>query len=235
MWALAEAKSHIEIEPNLLIAPGYTSRRPGDAANPVATAMDGVCNLIIDCMGITDTREGSREEAVENAADFAASLNMIAMYPSGLVTIGGQNVTKPLSTTMMAMTLRRDAEAGNVYKAAWNRASKGLRGVSQTVTYQDGRTDHDANYLNQRGVGTFIENKLLWAPFTTATDPTTLGYRSIKRIRTRRDIEKSFLRSVRKFNADDLGPHLVTLLYKSLAEACAERVSFSALIDYELI
>jgi phage tail sheath protein FI len=234
-WALLEAKSETGLEPGLIIAPGYTSQRPGDAANPVATAMDAICDQIIDCMAVTDTAETSREAAAENAADFATSLNMIAMYPSALVTIDGVNVTRPLSPHMAAAIMRRDAEAGNPYKAAWNRPLKGIRGVSQTVSYQDGRTETDANYLVQNGVGTVIENKLLWAPYSTATDPTVKAYRSIKRIRTRRSIEKALLRALRKYNAGDLGPHLVTLIYQSVAEACAERVNFGALIDYELV
>jgi phage tail sheath protein FI len=223
------------LEPGLIIAPGYTSQRPGDAANPVATAFDAICDQIIDCMAITDTLETTREAAVENAADFATSLNMIAMYPSALVTIDGVNVTRPLSPHMAAAIMRRDAEVGNPYKAAWNRPFKGIRGVSQTVSYQDGNTETDANYLVQNGVGTVIENKLIWAPYTTATDPTVKGYRSIKRIRTRRSIEKALLRALRKYNSEDLGPHLVSLIYQSVAEACAERVTFGALIDYELV
>lgn len=235
IWALIEAKSETGLEPGLIIAPGFTSQRPGDAANPVATAMDAICDQIIDCMGITDTLETSREAAAENAADFAASLNMIAMYPSALVTIDGVNVTRPLSPHMAAAIMRRDAEVGNPYKAAWNRPLKGIRGVSQTVSYQDGRTETDANFLVQNGVGTVIENKLLWAPYSTATDPTVTAYRSIKRIRTRRSIEKALLRALRTYNAQDLGPHLATLIYGSVAEACAERVTLGALIDYELV
>jgi hypothetical protein len=106
IWALLEAKSETGLEPGLIIAPGYTSQRPDDAANPVATAMDAICDQIIDCMAITDTLETSREAAAENAADFATSLNMIAMYPSALVTIDGVNVTRPLSPHMAAAIMR---------------------------------------------------------------------------------------------------------------------------------
>ena len=184
MWALLDSVSELGLEPTFLLAPGYTSQRPGAAANPVAVAMDGVCNQIIDCMGVIDTPETSREDAAAHAADFAASYNMIAMYPQARVWLG-QDVTRPLSPHLVAAHLRRDAEVGNRYKAAWNRPLRGIRGVSQSVGYQDGRTDHDANYLVQNGVGTVIENKLLWAPYSTATDPTTVGYRSIKRKRFR--------------------------------------------------
>lgn len=235
VWALADTKGELGYEPSLIISPGYTSQRLGDAANPVAVAIDGVCTRIIDCMGVVDTPATSREDAITYAADFATSLNMIAMYPQALVTLGGQNVTRPLSPHAAAAIIRRDASVGNPYKAAWNKPLIGIRGTSVPVSYRDGHTDHDANLLNFGGVGTVIENKLFWAPFNTATDPTTVGYRSIKRIRTRRSIEKAIPRALRLYNAQDLGPHLVTLISQSLAEACQERQALGAIIDYEIL
>ncbi|RLQ88923.1 phage tail sheath family protein [Notoacmeibacter ruber] len=230
VWALAEALSHLQIEPGLIIAPGYDSQRLDNAANPVATAIDAVCDRIIDCMGVVNTPETSREAAAEYANDFATSLNMIAMYPQGRYFFDGATVSRPLSPAVAAATVRRDKEAGSPYKAAWNRPLKGVTGMSQIVTYQDGRSDHDANYLVQRGVGTVIEGKLLWAPFSTATDPTTVGYRSIKRIRTRRAIEKAMLRPLRLYLSEDITPHAVTLLFQSLSEALEERIYAGAII-----
>lgn len=235
IWALPDAKDEVGYDPSLIISPGYTSQRLGGVANPVAVAMDGVCTRIIDCMGVVDTPETSREAAAEYAADFATSLNMIAMYPAAKVFLDGALVTRPLSPHVAAAIIRRDAEVGNPYKAAWNRSLTGILGASQKVSYRDGHTDHDANFLNFAGVGTVIENKLLWAPFNTATDPTTVGYRSIKRIRTRRSIEKAIPRALRLYNSEDLGPHLVTLIAQSLAEACQERQALTAIIDYEIL
>lgn len=231
VWALRDALSHLGIEPGLIITPGYDSQRLGNAANPVATAIDAVCDTIIDCMGIINTPETSREAAATYAQDFAASYNMIAMYPAAKVFLNGAYATRPLSPSVAAAIVRRDKEVGNPFKAAWNRPLKSIGGVSQRVTYQDGRTDHDANFLLNRGVGTVIENRLFWAPFTTATDPTTVGYRSIKRIRTRRSIEKALLRALRAYASEDIGPHLVTLLFQTLSEALEERQAVGALIS----
>lgn len=231
VWALAEALSELGIEPGLIIAPGYDSQRLDDAANPVATAIDAVCDKIIDCMGVVNTPGTNREDAAEYADDFALSRNMIAMYPQGRYFMGGQTVVRPLSPSVAAATVRRDKEVGNPYKAAWNRPLKGLTGLSQTVGYQDGRTDTEANYLVQRGVGTVIEGKLLWAPFSTATDPTTVGYRSIKRIRTRKALDKAFLRPLRKYLSEDMTPHAVTLLFRALSEALEERQALGAIIS----
>lgn len=230
-WALLEALSELKREPGLIIAPGYTSQRLGAAANPVATAFDAICDRIIDCMAVVDTPETSREDAATYAADFATSYNMIAMYPQGRYFMDGATVTRPLSASVAAAIVRRDKEVGNPYKAAWNRPLKGLTGLSQAVSYQDGRDDHDANFLLQNGVGTVIEGKLLWAPYSTATDPTTVGYRSIKRIRTRRAIEKAMLRPLRQYLSDDIGPHAVTLLFRAASQALEERQATGALIS----
>ena len=101
--------------------------------------------------------------------------------------------------------------------------------------YRDGDTSSDANFLNQNGVGTVIEGNLLWSPFNTATDPTIVGYRSIKRIRTRRAIEKALLKPLRAYLAQDLGPHLVTLIGTAIDQACAERKAVGALIGWQVV
>lgn len=235
VWAQLEAKDHIGIEPGLLIAPGYTSTRVGDAANPVTTAMDAICSRIVDCMAVVDTPETSREAAMEYAADFSGSLNIIAMYPGAKVYLGGEQVVRPLSPHVAAAIVRRDKQVGNPFKAAWNRSLVGILGASQRVTYRDGDTTCDANILVQAGVGTVIENKTLWSPYSTATDASIKAYRSIKRIRTRRSIEKALMTAYRGYLAEDLGPHLVTLLVTSLEEACEERKELGALVDYQVI
>lgn len=234
LYALLEAKDELKLEPGLIIAPGYTSQRLGSAANPVAMAIDTICARIIDCIGIVDTPSTSREAAAAYALDFASSLNIVAMYPAARVFLGGQDVVRPLSPHVAAAIVRRDKEAGNPFKAAWNRRLLGVRGPSQRVTYRDGDTATDGNFLNQNGVGTIIEGNLLWSPYNTGTDPTTVGYRSIKRIRTRRSIEKAMLRPLRLYMSEDLGPHLPTLIGRSLEEACEERKNLNALIDYEI-
>ena len=235
IWAALEALSETGLEPGLLLAPGYTSQRPGDAANPVLTAADAICDKIIDCMAIGDAPGTTREEAAAAAADFATSLNVMMGWPQVRVWRNGADAVAPMSPSWAAAILRRDAEVGNPYKAAWNRPLKGIRGVATRVSHRDGDPTSDSNFLAQAGVGTIIENKLLWAPFSTATDPTVRDYRSIKRIRTRRSIEKAFLRAMRKYNAQDLGPHLATLIFQTISEACAERQAIGALIDYEVI
>jgi phage tail sheath protein FI len=103
------------------------------------------------------------------------------------------------------------------------------------VGYTDGEITSDANYLNQAGVGTVIEGKLLWAPFTTATDPTVASWRSIKKIRTRRAIEKAMLRPLRQYLSEDMHPDTVNLIYRALDQFLSDLKTLKALVDYEII
>ncbi|MFN3440967.1 MAG: phage tail sheath family protein [Rhizobium rosettiformans] len=235
VWALLEAKSHIKIEPGCIIAPGYMAHRLGDAANPVVAAARTVADRIIDCMVIADTPSTSIEDAIEWAEDFATALNVIGMYPGGVVNLGAGNVIRPLSANVAAAMVRRDKETGGPYKAFWNRALQGVLGPSVPVGYTDGDISSEANQLAQAGVGSIIEGNLLWAPFTTATDPTVNSWRSIKKIRTRRAVEKAMLRPMRQYVSEDITPHVVSLIYRAADQFLSDLKTLGAIIDYELI
>jgi len=235
VYAFLDAKAELKLEPGAIIAPGYTSQRIGGAANAVTAAMSTVAGKIIDCLAITDTPSTSREDAVEFAEDFATALNVIACYPMGIYNLGAGNVTRPLSPSVAAAMIRRDKQTGGPYKAFWNRPLQGVLAPSVPIGYTDGEITSDANFLNQRGVGTIIEGNLLWAPFTTASDPTVSSWRSIKRIRTRRAVEKAVLRPLRQYASEDISPHMVSLIYRSLDQFLGDLVTLGALIDYELV
>lgn len=235
VWALTDAKDHLGLEPGSIIMPGYDSQRLDNAANPAVTAAATVADRIIDCLVIANTPVTTREAAVQYAADFATARNIVALYPQVMVNLGAGNVVRPMSPSVAAAMVRNDKANGNPYKAFWNKPLQGVLAPSIPVEYRDGDISSDANYLAQRGVGTIIEKKLLWAPFTTATDPTTVGYRSIKRIRTRRAIEKAMLRPLRQYMAQDLTPDVVALIYRALDQFMMDLVTMKALIDYEII
>ncbi|CAH0339566.1 phage tail sheath family protein [Rhizobium sp. CECT 9324] len=235
VWALLDAKSHIKLEPGLIIAPGYMAHRLDNAANAVVAAARTIADQIIDCMVIADTPSTSIENAIEWAEDFATALNVIGMYPAGVVNLGGGNVTRPLSANVAGAMIRRDKETGGPYKAFWNRPLQGVLGPSVPVNYRDGDISTEGNQLAQAGVGTIIEGNLLWAPFTTASDPTVNAWRSIKKIRTRRAVEKAMLRPLRQYLSEDMTGHMVSLVYRAADQFLSDLVTLGAIIDYELI
>ncbi|PZU16423.1 MAG: phage tail protein, partial [Shinella sp.] len=235
VYALLDAKSQLKIEPGIILSPGYMAHRVGDAANAIASAARVVADKIIDCVVIADTPSTSTEDAIEWAEDFKTALNIIAMYPQAVVNLGSGNVTRPLSPHVAGAMIRRDKETGGPYKACWNRALTGVLGPSVPVGYTDGEISSQANQLAQAGVGSIIEGNLLWAPFTTATDPTVNSWRSIKKIRTRRAVEKAMLRPMRQYVSEDITPHMVTLIYRAADQFLADLKTLGAIIDYELI
>ncbi len=235
MHALNYAKSELKIEPGLIISPGYMSARIGGVANAVATAARTVADRIVDCIVIADTPSSSVEAAIEWAEDFTTALNVVAVYPQAVVNLGGGNIIRALSPHVAGAIIRRDKQTGGPYKAAWNRPLTGVLGASVPVGYTDGDISSEANKLAQAGVGTIIEGNLLWAPFTTASDPTVNSWRSIKKIRTRRAVEKAMLRPVRQYLAEDITPHMVTLIYRAADQFLSDLVTLGAIIDYELI
>lgn len=235
VWALLDAKSQIKLEPGCIIAPGYMAHRIGNAANPVVAAARTVADRIIDCMVIADTPVTSIAAAKTWAEDFATALNVIAMYPGAVVNLGAGNVTRPISAHVAAAMVRRDKETGGPYKAFWNRSLQGVLGPSVPVGYTDGDAGSEANQLAQGGVGTVIEGNLLWAPFTTATDPTVKSWRSIKKIRTRLAVSKAMLRPLRQYASEDITGHMVSLIYRAADQFLSDLVTLGALIDYELI
>lgn len=235
VWALLDAKSEIKLEPGCIISPGYMSHRIGNAANPIVAAARTVADRIIDCIVIADTPATSPAAAMTWAEDFAAALNVIGIYPGGMVNLGAGNVVRPLSPHVAAAMVRRDKETGGPYKAFWNRSLQGVLGPSVPVGYTDGDINSEANQLAQAGVGSIIEGNLLWAPFTTATDPTVKSWRSIKKIRTRRAVEKAMLRPLRQYASEDITPHMVSLIYRAADQFLSDLVTLGAIIDYELV
>jgi len=234
LYALLDAKSELGLEPGCIISPGYMSQRIGNAANAVVTAARTVADRIIDCVVIADTPSGiSSAEAW--AADFATALNIIGIHPAGMVNLGSGNVVRPLSPHVAAAMIRRDKEVGNPYKAFWNRPLQGVLAPSVPVGYIDGDISSEANQLAQAGVGTIIEGNLLWAPFTTATDPTVKSWRSIKKIRTRLTVEKAMLRPMRQYLSEDIEGHTVSLIYRAADQFLSDLKTLKAIIDYELI
>ena len=234
IWRLLKAASELKIEPGSIILPGYDSQRVGNAANAAVVAASAVADRIIDCIVVTNTPVNSREAAVQYAEDHKARLNVVAMYPQAKVNLGSGNVVRPLSPHVVAAIVRRDKETGGPYKASWNRPLKGILDTSLPVEYTNGDVSSDANYLAQHGVGTVIEGNLLWAPFTTATDPTTVGWRSIKRIRTRKAIDKALLAPFRKYLSEDINPSTVGLIYRAADQHMMDLKTMGALVDYEL-
>jgi phage tail sheath protein FI len=166
--AFKGAESHLGVKPRLLIAPGYTDMRVDDDPNPVVVELVGVAERLRG-MIIADADAASQAAAVAWRADFPTQKRIYAVTPMGKVFESGSYVNRPLSGRVAALFNKKWKEKGGPYFSPSNQVIGGIGGTSRVVTFYNGELDHEANFLNERGLATVIEQNLLWGN-------RTLGY-----------------------------------------------------------
>ena len=229
LWALLAAQGETGVEPDILIAPGFTSQRLESAANPAATAIDALCERIITAVGVCDTPSTDKTAAAEWAADFTESMNLIAVGQGVRVMEGASIVVRPASPHIAALMVATDKTKGGPYYNPGNKALKGILGPSRAVGFSISDPDSEANWLIQRGVNSLVQiskdrtsrasnspqGKSFWGFFTTTTDPL---WRGINVVRTRKAVREVIPRTLVRYVGQNLGAHLVTVLCQSLDE-----------------
>ena len=138
--------------------------------------------------------------------------------------------------------IKRDKEKGGPYWSPSNQECLGILGLSRPVTFFDGETDHEANYLNENGIATFIPAKMIqgtggqyaangrifWGNRTTSLDPLWVF---INVVRTRATIEKAIIRSFRPWANDlNMSPQSVLAIMRSLQELLDELIGGGAIL-----
>jgi len=228
LWSLLEAEAETGIAPDILIAPGYTSQRLGNAANPAATVIDALCERIITGVGVVDTPSTSKVAAVEHAADFAETLNLIAIA-QGVRVMGpsGTPIVRPASSHVAAHIAGYDKRRGAPYYNPGNQALKGILGPSRAVSFRIDDPDCEANYLLQRGCNSFVQmvknrtsrsvnapqGKNFWGFFNTSSNP---RWRAINMVRTRKAVREVIPRTLAQYIGRNLGPHLITTIGRGI-------------------
>lgn len=166
--AFKGAESHTGTKPRLLIAPGYTDMRIASAANPAVTALVSIAERLRG-MVVADVDASSRDAANTWRGDFAAQKRIYAVTPMGKVFESGSYVNRPLAGRVAALFNKKWKAKGGPYFSPSNQVIGGIGGVSRPISYYDGELDHEANWLNERGLATVIQQNLLWGN-------RTLGY-----------------------------------------------------------
>lgn len=227
LYGLLQAEAETGVVPDLLIAPGYTSQRLGSAANPAATAMDAICDRLVTAMTVCDAPSTTREAAVEWAADFEDSLNVICVAQGARVSVGGVPVVQPASPHVAALIARTDKDEGAPYYNPGNRPLTGILGPSRAVGFSLSDPDSEANFLLQRGVNSIVQlstsrtaqvsngpqGKVFWGFFNTSNDPL---WRAINVVRTRKAVREVIPRTLARYAGQNLGAHIGVLLLQSL-------------------
>ncbi len=234
LWSLLDAEAETGVAPDLIIAPGVTSQRLGNAANPAATIIDALCDRIVTAIGIVDTPSSDRVAAAGYAADFAGTLNLVAIGQGARVMgPGGTPVIRPASSHVAAHIAGTDKRRGAPYYNPGNQTLKGILGPSRAVSYRINDPDCEANYLLQRGVNSFVQTvqdrtartgdgprgKTFWGFFNTSSNA---QWRQLHMVRTRKAVLEVIPRTLAQYVGRNLGPHLVTTIGQAIEQFLGE-------------
>lgn len=233
LYALLDAQGETGVEPDLLMAPGYTSQRLGDAANPAATAIDALCERLPTAMGVTMTPSSSKEAAAEWAADFTNTLNLIAVGQAVRVSVDGMPLVRDAAPHIAALIVKNDKANGAPYYNPGNQDLTGILGPDRAVGFSISDPDCEANYLIQRGVNSLVQitknrtsrasnspqGKTFWGFFNTSDDPL---WRAINVVRTRKAVREVIPRTLVKYIGKNLGVHVGVLLLQALEDFISE-------------
>ena len=242
--ALEIALGHVGVEPDILLAPGYAATRIADAKNPLADALDTVAAKL-GAIAILDTGGPDKETSLAYRADFSSRFcylvdPMVRVLPAGETV----PVVKPAAPYVAGLMVKRDKEKGGPYWSPSNQEARGVLGTARPVSYYDGEIDHEANYLNENGIATFIpartvlsgagelsaNGRILWGNRTTSDDPLWVF---VNVVRTRATIEKTIARSFRWANDQNLSSQLVIAVMRSLQEFLDELKAVGAILGGE--
>lgn len=196
----------------LYIAPGYTSQRPSNAANPVVAELLTIAARHRGIV-IADGPNTTKEAAQTYRADFANQKRLYIVDPHVRVSVGGSPVSQPSSGRVAGLFVRRDKGVGGPHVSPSNQSIGGIVGVARPIPYYDGDPDSEANWLNNQNIATIIENGILWGNDTCSNDPL---YRYVNVVRTEDAIDSAVVKAFRWAMDNNLNVPLAVAIVNSL-------------------
>lgn len=232
-WALLAAQDETGATPDILIAPGYAHLRPGNAANPIVTAYDAISELLITPVVVADAPSANKTVAVEWAADFDETLNVICCAQGARVSENGLPVNRDSAPFIAALIAKTDKALGGPYFSPGNQPLTGILGPTRAVALNISDPDCEANWLLQRGVNSIVQlnknrtarsvnspqGKTFWGFFNTSSDPL---WRLINVVRTRKAIREVIPRTLVRYIGKNVGAHLAVTIRQSVLDFLGE-------------
>ena len=234
--AFKYARGHVGVEPGIIVAPGYTSQRPGDAKNPVMAELEGVSSSM-KAIKIGDCPGTSKEDGLVYRADFSDRYTYLV---DPHVKLAG-DVVAPASGRAAALFVKRDQSKGGPYWSPSNQAIGGIVGTARPISYFDGEVAHEANYLNENRINTIIpaqtiqgvggvvaaNGTILWGSETTSLDPL---WRFVNVVRTRAAIEKAIPAAFRSAMDKNISAQLGIAIIRSMQTFLGELEAIGAIL-----
>ncbi len=173
---LLAANSEVKVQPRILIAPGFTHQTPLDeddepTANPVVAELLTVAETLRAII-IADCPNTNKTDAINYASDWGSA----RIYPAFpwvkvLNTANNTIVEKPSSSCIAGLIAKSDNERGFWWSPS-NMVINGIVGTSKPVDFALGDTNCTANFLNEHGIATIIQQDgfRLWGNRTVSAD-----------------------------------------------------------------
>jgi uncharacterized protein len=176
LQALLDAKSKFNVQPRLILAPGFSG------AQAVATAMDALAAKLRG-IGIVDGPNTDDEAAIAYAANFG-SKRLYMVDPGALQydTILNSDVAVPASPFAAGLFAQTDAAIG-FWASPSNKELVDVTGTKRPIEFLDGDETCRANLLNNAFIATIIRDGgyRLWGNRTLSADP---KWSFVTRVRT---------------------------------------------------
>lgn len=189
--ALLSAQGTVKVKPKILIAPGYTGDRTGDAANPVVAEMSGIADKLLAVI-VADGPNTTDADAITYREDWGSE-RIFVVDPESKVydTASGSNIDMPSSARVAGLIAKVDAKEG-FWVSPSNHVLNGIVGTSRPIDFSLGDANSRANYLNANEVATIIgqDGYRLWGNRTCAADA---KWAFLSVVRTRDMINESLL------------------------------------------
>ena len=188
---LLSAESVLGVAPKILCAPGYTSQRPTDLANPVVAELAGIADRLRGVI-IADGPNTNDADAQTYAGD-SGSKRVYVVDPGVKVFVDGAYVDQPASARVAGMIAKSDSERGFWWSPS-NREMYGIGGTTRAVDFTLGDANCRANLLNEQNIATIINQNgfRLWGNRTSSVD---VKWAFLSVVRTADMINESLLRA----------------------------------------
>lgn len=163
-YALLDSRDKLQVVPRLLVAPSYSK------IQSVAEALITQAELL-KAMVIADGPNTTDEAAIAYRENFDSARLYIVDPWVRVATASGEEV-RPVSARVAGLIAKSDHERGFWWSPS-NRPIQGINGAARPVAWAFNDPDTQANYLNENGVATIIQEDgyRLWGNRTTALDP----------------------------------------------------------------
>ncbi|WP_353277730.1 phage tail sheath subtilisin-like domain-containing protein [Wolbachia endosymbiont (group A) of Agelastica alni] len=164
--AFLSSESIVHVAPRILIAPQFTHQLPGNAGNPVVSALIPIAEKLRAII-VADGPNTNDEEAIRWRKSVGSS-RVYVVDPWVKVFEGEE---KPPSPFVAGLIAKVDSEQG-FWHSPSNKEINGIVGTSRAIDFTLGDTSCRANHLNENEVTTIIHQNgyRLWGNRTCSSD-----------------------------------------------------------------